>query len=100
MIRPRWKKVLADIWGNRTRSLLVTASIMVGLLAMPLVAYGVSRVGIIAEYTTSGLEGRFGTGYAAIGWNKWLRNPLNIVTVLVVGLGLPACFFLPAASRK
>lgn len=70
------------------------------LLAMPLVAYAISRVGIIADYTTGSLEGRFGTGYAAIGWNKWLRNPLNIVTVLVVGLGLPACFFLPAGLRE
>ena len=38
MMRPRWKKVLADIWGNRTRSLLVTASIMVGLLAIGIIA--------------------------------------------------------------
>lgn len=37
-MRPRWKKVLADIWGNRTRSLLVIASIMVGLLAIGIIA--------------------------------------------------------------
>jgi putative ABC transport system permease protein len=37
MIRPRWYKVLADIWGNRVRSLLVIASIAVGLFAVGLI---------------------------------------------------------------
>jgi len=34
MRRPRIQKVLADLWGNRMRSLLVIASIGVGLFAM------------------------------------------------------------------
>lgn len=34
MKRPRFQKVLADLWGNRTRSLLVIASIGVGLFAL------------------------------------------------------------------
>jgi len=34
MIRPRWRKVFSDLWGNRTRSLLVVASISVGLFAV------------------------------------------------------------------
>ena len=30
----RWRKVLADLWGNKTRSLLVVLSIGVGVLAV------------------------------------------------------------------
>lgn len=38
MTRPRWRKVLADIWTNRTRSLLIVASITVGLFALGVIA--------------------------------------------------------------
>ncbi len=68
-------------------------------LLMPLIAYLLSRVGIIASFTTSDLHSHLGTGYAAIGWNKWLRNLVNVPAVLVVGLGLPACLFIPAGIR-
>jgi len=34
MFRPRWRKVLADLWENKVRSLLVVASIAVGLFAI------------------------------------------------------------------
>jgi putative ABC transport system permease protein len=34
MFRPRWKKVLVDLWGNKTRTLLVVASIAVGVFAI------------------------------------------------------------------
>jgi putative ABC transport system permease protein len=37
-MRPRWKKVIADLWGNLTRSTLVVASITVGLLAIGIIA--------------------------------------------------------------
>ncbi len=37
MIRPRWKKVLADLWSNKLRSLLVIASIAVGLFAVGMI---------------------------------------------------------------
>jgi putative ABC transport system permease protein len=37
MIRPRWQKVLSDLWGNRVRSLLVIASISVGLFAVGII---------------------------------------------------------------
>ena len=33
ILRPRWQKVLSDLWKNKTRSLLIIASISVGLLA-------------------------------------------------------------------
>lgn len=59
-LRPRWRKVLSDLWGNRMRSLLVVASITVGLFA----------VGIItASYDILSEDMR--TGYAA-------TNPANI----------------------
>jgi len=34
MKRPRFQKVVSDLWGNRMRSLLVVASIAVGLFAL------------------------------------------------------------------
>ena len=33
-VRPSWQKVLADLWINKTRTLLVVASIAVGVIAM------------------------------------------------------------------
>jgi len=38
MLRPRWYKVLADLWGNKVRSTLVIASIAVGLFAVGTIA--------------------------------------------------------------
>ena len=35
--RPRWRKVLSDLWGNKIRSLLVIASIAVGLFAVGMI---------------------------------------------------------------
>ncbi len=34
MLRPRWRKVFTDLWINRARTLLVVASITVGLFAL------------------------------------------------------------------
>ena len=33
----RWRKVLADLWGNKTRTLLTVLTIAVGVFAMGLV---------------------------------------------------------------
>jgi putative ABC transport system permease protein len=38
MLRPRWNKVLSDLWGNKIRSVLVIASIAVGLFAVGIIA--------------------------------------------------------------
>ncbi len=38
MIRPRWRKVLADLWDNKMRSLLVVASIAVGVFSIGMIA--------------------------------------------------------------
>ncbi|MEH6593398.1 MAG: hypothetical protein V7746_24230 [Halioglobus sp.] len=73
--------------------------VIILLASMPLIAVGLGTIELVAAFTTGELENRFGTGYAAIGWNKWLRNPLNVFMVLLVGLGLPACLFIPAGVR-
>jgi putative ABC transport system permease protein len=38
LLRPRYKKVLADLWGNRTRTLLVVLSIFIGVFAVGVIA--------------------------------------------------------------
>ena len=38
VLRPRWSKVLADLWENKTRTLLVVASIAVGVFAIGAIA--------------------------------------------------------------
>jgi putative ABC transport system permease protein len=60
MMSPRWQKVFADIWGHKFRSLLVIASITIGLFATGLI---VSMDLIISQDMK--------TGYAAV-------NPANI----------------------
>ncbi|HSR29097.1 MAG TPA: ABC transporter permease, partial [Anaerolineae bacterium] len=37
-MRPRWSKVFADLWGNKTRTLLVVLSIAVGVFAIGTIA--------------------------------------------------------------
>ena len=66
---------------------------------VPVFAWALTQVDLFAAYTTGVMEERFGTGYAAIGWNKWLRNPMNVGWVLLVGMGLPALLCLPAGVR-
>ncbi|MGB7537275.1 MAG: FtsX-like permease family protein [Anaerolineales bacterium] len=60
MMRPRWQKVFADIWGHKFRSLLVIASITIGLFAAGLI---VSMTLIINQDMKA--------GYASV-------NPANI----------------------
>jgi hypothetical protein len=68
-------------------------------LLLPLLAYGLTQVDLFAAYTTGSMAGRFGADYGAIGWNKWPRNLINVPVVLIIGLGLPACLFLPTGLR-
>ena len=63
---------------------------------LPPLAVALTQWDLFAAWSTGALEGRFGSGYGAIGWHKFLRNPLDLLLVLVVGLGLPACLCLPA----
>ena len=39
-MRPRWKKVFADFWENKARSLMIVASISVGIFAVGVVGVG------------------------------------------------------------
>jgi putative ABC transport system permease protein len=49
MLRPRWRKVLGDLWSNKTRTLLVVLSIAVGIFAIGMV--GGSRVILMRDLT-------------------------------------------------
>jgi hypothetical protein len=73
---------------------------IIAWLVLPLAAWLVVQVELIDVYTRSTEEGGFGTGYGAIGANKWLRNLVNVPAVLIVGLGLPACLFIPLGIRR
>ncbi|MCA9875466.1 MAG: FtsX-like permease family protein [Anaerolineales bacterium] len=37
MLRPRWHKVLRDLWGNKTRTILVVLSIAIGVFAIGMI---------------------------------------------------------------
>jgi putative ABC transport system permease protein len=63
-LRPRWNKALSDLWGNKIRSLLVIASIAVGLFAVGMIT---TTHAIITE----DMRG----GYAA-------RNPANMMVAV------------------
>jgi putative ABC transport system permease protein len=54
LIRPRWSKVLADLWDNKTRTLLVVASIAVGVFAMGMIAsaYSILSQDLDASYAS------------------------------------------------
>jgi putative ABC transport system permease protein len=47
MLRPRWRKVLRDLWSNKTRTLLVVLSIAVGVFAIGMI--GGSRVILVRD---------------------------------------------------
>jgi putative ABC transport system permease protein len=51
-LRPRWRKVLHDIWENKVRSLLVIASIAIGLFALGMIgtAYEMISQDMAASY--------------------------------------------------
>lgn len=55
MMRPRWSKVLQDLWSNRTRSILVVLSIAVGLFALGMIVT-IDRV----------IEGDMGSSYSSV----------------------------------
>ncbi len=54
VVRPRWSKVLADLWDNKTRTLLVVASIAVGVFAIGTIAnaYMILSEDIDASYAS------------------------------------------------
>ncbi len=54
MLNPRWKKVIRDLWFNKTRTLLVVLSIMVGVFAFGTIAS--ARVNILEGLRNSFLS--------------------------------------------
>ncbi len=52
VVRPRWSKVLADLWDNKTRTLLVVLSIAVGVFAVGTIAnaFQILSVDVDASY--------------------------------------------------
>jgi putative ABC transport system permease protein len=55
MLRPRWRKVLSDLWDSRARTLLVVASIAVGVFAVGMIAgaYVIIPSDMNASYSAS-----------------------------------------------
>lgn len=70
------------------------------ILLSPWLAPLLMQFDLFLAFTSGGLEGRFGTDYGAIGWHKWLRNPLNVPIVLLMGLGLPAFLLALMGLRR
>ncbi len=69
-------------------------------LALPMVLWVLlTQIDVVHTYTMGVERTGFGSGYADIGANKWLRNLVNIPAVLIVGLGLPACILLVPGLR-
>jgi putative ABC transport system permease protein len=54
-LKPRWRKVISDLWGDKTRTALVVASIAVGVFAIGMIisSFGILNVDINASYAAS-----------------------------------------------
>lgn len=54
-LKPRWRKVFSDLWDDKTRTILVVASISVGVFAvgMILTAFMILRVDINVSYASA-----------------------------------------------
>ena len=54
LFRPRWSKVLSDLWDSKFRTILVVASIAVGVFAIGVIAsaYAILTVDIDLSYAT------------------------------------------------
>ncbi len=54
-MRPRWRKVFSDLWSNKTRSMLVIASITIGLFAVGLITsmYVILTADMPASYAST-----------------------------------------------
>lgn len=55
MIRPRWRKVISDLWDNKLRTLLVVLSIAVGVFAVGMIAgsYVIISTDMSVSYASS-----------------------------------------------
>ncbi len=67
-------------------------------IALPWATLWLSQldVAFFQRYTSGELTYRsLGSGFGSIGWNKIVRNILNLPVVLILGLGLPAALLIP-----
>lgn len=69
MIRPRWRKVILDLWSNKTRSMLVILSIAVGVFAIGMIVGANNLLGedlLTAFYATNPAQAElYTTGFEA-----------------------------------
>lgn len=63
MLAPRWKKVVSDLWSNKTRTLLVALSIAVGVFAVGMIAE--SRIRMLRGLSEDYLRGKPFSGVVA-----------------------------------
>ena len=96
--RDTWYPVLGLYWllvpWMKIRRLMVPV-----FLLLPPAVWFLSQVEVVSAFTMGGMESNFGSGYAAIGCNKWLRNLVNVPVIVIVGLGIPAALFVPVGIR-
>lgn len=97
---PRWWFAPLAVYAlvvpwNRVRLPMIAVWLLLPLLLWALLTH----VALVHKYTMGIGHTGFGTGYADIGANKWLRNLVNLPVVLVMGLGIPACLLIPLGLR-
>lgn len=72
------------------------------LIALPVATYflSVSELKYVYFFTSGRPEGRYGTGFGAIGWNKMTRNLVNFPLIPIMSLGVLAALMIPAGLRQ
>ena len=71
MLSPRWRKVLRDLWSNKTRTILVVLSIAVGVFAVGMIAG--SRVILLRDVAAAYADSR---PYNATLYTSWFDDDL------------------------
>ena len=71
MLSPRWRKVLRDLWSNKTRTILVVLSIAVGVFAVGMIAG--SRVILLRDVAAAYSASR---PYNATLYTDWFDDEL------------------------
>jgi putative ABC transport system permease protein len=81
VIPPRWKKVLADLWGNKVRSALMILTIAVGIFAVGFIA-------ALGDITLTDMDADFadGNGHAAIIYSASFKDEILPVLRRVPGV--------------
>ncbi len=66
-------------------------------LLMPVAVWAItlSDWWFLKSFTSGSLTSRFGSGFGAIGWNKFERNLINFPVFFILSLGIPAAMLIP-----